>query len=102
MMTKKSIPKTINILGHDWTIEFVDQKKMQGSIGSTHFPSRKIILSKDLKGSMLRMTFLHEFWHARQFESGWTQIMEPQAMELDCESFASIMTSCFNISIKKK
>ena len=88
------IPKSINILGHDYKVVWVEPKKMEQNVaGTCSFPDRAIRLSKDLKGEMLWLVFLHECRHAFHYESGHTQIIHPQVQELDCESFASFVSS---------
>lgn len=68
--------------------------KLQGRrIAEAEYPNRIIRIAKELTGEMEWSAFYHEYRHAMQFELGWTQIMDRQAMELDCEQFASAMVS---------
>lgn len=88
------IKNKINILGHDYKVAIVDQSKLpENAVGLTRFPDRLILLSKDLKGEMLKLVFWHECRHAYHFENGDTQILHPQVQEKDCEQFASFVSS---------
>ena len=90
------IPKVVNILGHDYKVIWVDPSKLlAGRIAECEFPTRVIRMSLEIKSSkyMAWICFLHETKHAQQYESGLSQILDSQAMELDAESFVSFITS---------
>jgi hypothetical protein len=89
------IRRSVNILGHDYKVK---REPLGGNVaGVTRFPERTIALEKTLKGETLTLTFLHEIWHAYQYENGDMQIMHPQVQEKSCDQFAS-----FIISLKKQ
>lgn len=88
------LKSSVNILGHDYKVKRVNQTTLpENAIGLCKFPQREILLSKDLKGELLFLVFLHECRHAYHWESGDTQILHPQVQEKDCESFASFVSS---------
>lgn len=93
---KTKIPKSVNILGHDYSVSFVDQMKMMGlHKGECIYPDRKINISNSVKSNKewAWTYFLHELKHGHQFESGMMQILDTQAAELDADSFASLIVS---------
>ena len=96
---KRKVLKSINILGHKWTIDYVDEEKLPpGAAGLCIFQDRKIFILKNGMNAMItRMTLLHEARHAMQFESGLTNVLDNQALEMDADGFAS-----FVMSIKKQ
>jgi len=86
--------KIINILGHDYKVTKVPQKRLgEGVIGLCIFESKQILLLNSLTGELLYRTLLHELRHAFQYESGFTQLLHPQSQEIDCEQFASFIVS---------
>jgi hypothetical protein len=88
------IPKSVNIMGHEYRIKRLPQDKMpQNRMGECEWPSRVITLSKELTGELAYSVFLHEVWHGVQFESGDTQILHDQVCEKHCDRFASIIRS---------
>lgn len=96
---KMKRPKSVNILGHEWKIKYVDEKKLPPrSWGMCTYPDRTIhILNKKMCKTMFSVTLLHECRHAWQFESGFSNILDNQAMEIDADSYAS-----FSLSLKKQ
>lgn len=91
-----SIPKSVNICGHEYQVRWVKQKKLiKGAGAEVEYPARIISIEdsykKDKKTAWL--FFLHEVRHAWQFETGAIQILDEQACELDADGFASFITS---------
>ena len=105
------IPKSVNINGHNYKVIITTSDKFlsgkhkighveilsSGAMGECEFPTRIIRLNKEIKGDLLYYTFLHEIRHGFQFEMGWPQLLSPQVMEIDCETFVS-----FAMSLKKQ
>jgi hypothetical protein len=101
------IPKKINIMGHEYKIEMTTPKEFaglknqdshvqimsNGEVGECEYPTRIIRLSKAVIGKLQYYTLLHEIRHAYQFETGLPQIMTHQVLELDAESFVSLISS---------
>lgn len=94
------LPKRINISGHFYSIKRVKPDAIPGAVGVCQWPERQILLSTEIDGQMLFTTLLHEIRHAWQFESGFTQILHPQSLEVDADSFASLITSIFTVKFK--
>lgn len=97
------IPKRLNIHGHWYSIRIVKQDSMHlpGQCGSCEYPKREILLSAESDKEMMMLTLLHEIRHAFQFESGLSQVLGTQAMEMDADGFVSLVTSLFDIKFKK-
>lgn len=93
------IPKKINILGHWYSVSFVDKDKFvfknDERLGECHWPSRVILISNEIKSNkeFAWLVFIHEYRHGMQYESGMTQILGSQAMEIDADMFASAIES---------
>ena len=90
------IPKSVNILGHEYKVARVDPVKMTTKAvqaGECEWPTRKILISNELAGELAYIVFLHEVWHGVQFESGDTQILHDQVIEKHCDRFASVIRS---------
>jgi hypothetical protein len=91
---KYKIPKQVNILGHVYKVITVKEETLpQGSGAECSFPDRIIRISDSLKGELKWLIFLHEVRHGYHFENGSTQIMHAQVQEMDCEQFASLISS---------
>lgn len=58
------IPQTIHILGQDFTIEFIKDKKGRDFIGRCFPHANKIQICQDLPDDKLFQTYLHEVLHA--------------------------------------
>jgi hypothetical protein len=88
------LKKSVNILGHEYKVFVLPPSKMPANVaGLCEYPQRTIKLSSELKGEMLWLVLLHECRHAFHYEGGMTQIIHPQVQEIDCESFASFVSS---------
>lgn len=88
------IPKSVNILGHEYKIKRVKQEKLtDGRAGECEFPTRVITISSEITGEFAYMVLLHEIWHGIQFESGDVQILHDQVIEKHCDRFASVIRS---------
>lgn len=91
---KTKIPRSVNIFGHTYSVRIVGTDKLaSGHAGIAKFPQREILIAKGMGAELTWMTFLHEICHARQFETGLTQVFGSQLAETDCEQFASLITS---------
>lgn len=89
---------SVNILGHDYSVKLVPAAKIGPNVaGLTKFPSREILIAKELDKEMRFITLLHEIWHGVQFENGDMQILQHQSQEKACDQFAS-----FIMSLKKQ
>ena len=94
----KKAMKSINILGHSWSVEYVTESKLpHGASGICIFNNRSILILKDMTSMIAKLTLLHELRHAMQFECGLTNVLDNQALEMDADSFAS-----FVMSLKKQ
>lgn len=57
-------------------------------------PSRKeVLIDADLKKDDFTKTLLHELRHCHHMETGMVDVLDSQAQELDCESFAGLVMS---------
>lgn len=96
------IPKSVNVLGHPYRIKMVDHLGLVvGQTGECDYNLREIRLLKGLNKESTFQVLLHEIRHAYQFESGFTQILDHQAMELDADGFVSLVTSLFDLRWKR-
>ena len=91
---KMKIPRSVNVLGHDYKIRLVAAAKL----GAEHdgvccYPEREIILNKECEKELRWLAFLHELRHAVQFESGLVQLLGQQSCETDADQFASFISS---------
>ena len=88
------VPKTLQIGGHAWTIRLVKQSEMEHEhAGECHFEKNEIRILKDLTKEQIQRVLLHEIRHAHQWETGMTQVLQAQTMEMDSESFVSLVLS---------
>ena len=95
------IPRTINIHGHIWIVEPVSRVILgKGQDGMCYPVTRTIHYYQGLRNQARVATVLHEIRHAYQFESGFTQILDSQAMELDAEGFVGLVLSLLIIKFK--
>jgi hypothetical protein len=103
---KLKLPKFVDIAGHKYRVQVVPSEKMMygrqkagvqilssGPMGECEYPTRIIRINTNVQGELVPITFLHEIKHGHQFENGWTQIMNPAVMEMDCEQFVSLVSS---------
>ena len=58
------IPQTVHILGQDFTIEFIKDRKKLDYVGRCYPNANKIELVEDLPDDKLFQTYLHEVLHA--------------------------------------
>jgi hypothetical protein len=58
------IPPVVKILGQDFTIEFLEEKKHRGFIGRCFPHANRIQLEEGLCPDKMGETFLHEVLHA--------------------------------------
>jgi hypothetical protein len=101
----KNRPKSVNILGHIYKVEYVAPEKLRlgrqsdqtivgnFGLGECEWPSRVIRLNKTMGKGMMHTTLLHEIRHGFQFESGFTQVLSTQTLEIDADSFVSLVLS---------
>jgi hypothetical protein len=89
------IPKSVNVLGHVYKVQWVHQAKLGDHRAHVEYPTRIIRMDNELNKNPYYawLYFLHEVRHAYQFESGMTQLLGQQAMELDADGFASFVAS---------
>ena len=62
-----------------------------GHAGECHFEDHVIKLVAGLTGRYLFKVLCHEIRHAHHGETGLLEILQNQAWEMDCQSFASLM-----------
>lgn len=97
------LPKSVNVCGYQYSIKTVKPSELpDGVIGLCNGTKKTILLSKEMKGELLVRTVLHEIRHAYQFESGSSQILTGQAMEIDAEGFAALVYSIFDVKFKAR
>ena len=89
-VTIKDIPKSITILGREYTIEMktrdqlCELSKVEGAVASVENGTQTILLwdeDTDYFG-----TLVHEIMHVVQYVTGIDQIICPQIQEILCES----------------
>lgn len=91
---RSKIPKVVNVLGHEYTVELVPASSLgRNTAGLTTYPARKIELDESYTGELVWLVFLHELKHAYDYECGLTQIFTPRELEKECDAFASFISS---------
>lgn len=91
------IPKKVNIGGHDYAIRIVPQEKLHPAhAGECDFEKKEIRIWKELDKATRHRVLLHEIRHAHHHETGLMQVLQAQAMEMDCDAFASLLLSLKN------
>jgi hypothetical protein len=65
----------------------------QGFDGMCIPGKKEILIDADLKGEEFTCTLLHELRHAHHVSTGMVDVLDAQAQELDCESFAGLVMS---------
>ena len=91
---RKGIPTVINVLGHDYRVEFVKPRELgKKSVGECLHSKRVIRLSNKLEGDYLLETLDHELEHAWHFESGEENLYTSKEIEKKCDAFASFRSS---------
>jgi hypothetical protein len=98
------VPKIIDVLGVKYKVivtEKVNAYHPDRSTGALFDSTNKIIyLEPKTKPSEFWMNFLHELKHAHQWESGLFQAMSDDAMEVDAETTARMLTTLFHLRFK--
>ena len=78
-------PKTENILGYQFSIEYVPQKHLDGTDedvhGETYGFKKQIRIRDTLTGDDLGATLIHEYMHAILHVSGWTYALDDKVEE---------------------
>lgn len=78
-------PTTENILGQQFTVEYVPQKQLDSHDEDVHGQTlgfRKLIqIRESLTGDDLGATLLHEYLHAILHVSGWTYSLDDKVEE---------------------
>jgi hypothetical protein len=91
---KKKLPKMVNILGHNIPIKLVAECELEPENAAEFCPvEQSIKIMKTLPVEVQWRLLFHEIRHVHQFHSGLMQILDRQALEMDCDSFASIIIS---------
>jgi hypothetical protein len=89
-LNKRKIP----ISNAVYTLEIVKGLGAEtGHAGECHFNERVIKIDADLDGMQFFRVLCHEIRHAHHGETGMLEILEPQAMEMDCQSVASLLSA---------
>jgi len=83
----------INILGHEWAIEFLDKDSPElggaGADGRTYYNELKIVIRNDLNPQITRSVLTHELTHAVLMCQGrWMQ------KKFDQEELCEFMGFC--------
>ena len=101
----KRRPKSVNIMGHKYKVEYVTPENLKlgqplkqsimgnFGLGECEWPTRIIRLNKTMSSDMVYTTLLHEIRHGFHFESGFTQVLNAQTLEIDADSFVSLALS---------
>ena len=56
--------KKLKILGQEYSVYLLPNKKMKGKLGECNVNDREILIRETLKGDKFREVFLHEIIHA--------------------------------------
>lgn len=92
-------------MGHVYKVLYVAPEKLRlgrqsdqtivgnYGLGECEWPSRIIRLNKTIGEGMMHTTLLHEIRHGFHFENGFTQILNEQTLEIDADSFVSLVLS---------
>lgn len=106
-----NLPKSITILGQEFSIELKPQKEIEkeigaGTFGAVNYSDRRILISNDVNEIDFQIIAFHEFLHALQFVSGVSQTIGPDLQEVISESFANgiieILKQLYKPRAKKK
>lgn len=96
------LPRYVEIQGKRWTVSLVPPDELTlGGMGEIDSDERTIKVSCELSREDQTHVFLHELRHAHHHETKFDEILDPQAEELDCENFASLLTSLFYLTFKR-
>lgn len=91
------IPKSVNVLGHTYRVQFMPREKINPDhrSGECQWPERIIRIATEIRSNKKYawLVFLHEIRHAYQYEAGDMQILSSQATEKDADGFASFIAS---------
>ena len=91
------IPDQFKVKGKLWKVKFIhdlreDHEKVSGVCDTD---KRVIELDSKLRSTKLRLTFLHELFHALAFESHTTDLMSDDLEEVLADSFADLIETSF-------
>jgi hypothetical protein len=92
--TMKLHNKRIPISSANYKIEIIpDLAETTGHAGECHMLEYIIRIDGTLEGREFFKTLCHEIRHAHHHETGMSEILDHQAMEMDCQSFATLLWS---------
>lgn len=96
------LPKRIPVGSTMYELRYAKKGELPEHVmGVCHFKKKMILLCKGQQRSDLIHTLVHELKHALQWESGLSQNLDHQTMEMDAQATASMITSLFNLTFKK-
>ena len=105
------IPKRIYIGANEWTIQILKRIAFTKfavshgfspyTVGLCDSKDRVISLADGYSPDETLHTLLHEIKHAHQHESGLSQLISNDVMEMDAQGFASLVSGLFEIKFKK-
>lgn len=102
------LPKKVNILGREFTVELKDGLEVGKIAGYNHsvsgamnFHKKLILISNSLTKEDTIITFLHECHHAISYITGQSQVVNNDRFEIDAECFANGFYDVFK-SLRKK
>lgn len=100
MKVKKKLPKSVNVHGHDIPICLVEEKELDPENAAEYCPRDQTIkICKGLPIEIQWRLLFHEIRHVHQYHIGLMQILDKQALEMDCDSFSSLIISLKNQGI---
>lgn len=85
------------------TYELVFDKELgdrTGHAGEAHIFDWKLLVDSSLPPREIFRVFMHEARHAHHGETGMDDVLSPQAMEMDCQSTASLVWGLMPILIE--
>lgn len=92
MKLPSKLPKSVNICGHVFPIKQV--RELSKNVAAEFDPvAEEIRIAVDQPIKEKWRSLLHEIRHAHQYEMGLMQVLHAQALEIDCDSFASLILS---------
>ena len=96
------LPKRIPIGSVMYELRYAKKGELPSDILGRCFPRlKRIIIAPGRPRPEMFHTLTHELKHALQIETGLSQVLDGQAMEMDAEATANLFTSLFNLSFKK-
>ena len=81
--------------------QILEAELPDGTLGDWRSEHHAIFVSSSLKGRDKQSALIHEIAHAFLHHYGFVQVLEEQAVEILCDSLGEMITSIFDLRLKK-